>query len=44
MDPKKSQIDTTFGIPYDGDWMIGNKRININGDEKFTMVRPVYGL
>ena len=34
MDPKKSQIDTTFGIRYeDGDWMIGNKRIKINGDD-----------
>ena len=32
MDPKKFQIDKTFGIRYeDGDWMIGNKRIKING-------------
>ena len=34
MNPKKSQIDTTFGIRYeDGDWMICNKRIKINGDD-----------
>ena len=34
MDPRKSQIDTTFGIRYeDGNWMIGNKRIKINGDD-----------
>ena len=34
MDPKKSQIDTTFGIRYEnGVWMIGNKQIKINGDD-----------
>ena len=34
MDPKKSQIDTTFGVRYEnGVWMIGNKRITINGDD-----------
>jgi len=35
MDPKQSQIDKTFGIRFekrDG-WMIGNKHININGDD-----------
>ena len=42
MDPKKSQIDTTFGIRYeDGDWMIGNKRIKINGDD-ITIDGEVY--
>ena len=43
MDPKKSQIDTTFGIRYeDGDWMISNKRIKINGDD-ITIDGEVYG-
>ena len=42
MNPKKSQIDTTFGIRYeDGDWMIGNKRIKINGDD-ITIDGEVY--
>ena len=42
MDPKKSQIDITFGIRYeDGDWMIGNKRIKINGDD-ITIDGKVY--
>ena len=34
MDPKKYQIDTTFGIRYEnGVWMIGNKQIKIAGDD-----------
>ena len=42
MDPKKSQIDTTFGIRCEyGDWMIGNKRIKINGDD-ITIDGEVY--
>ena len=42
IDPKKSQIDTTFGIRFeDGDWMIGNKRIKINGDD-ITIDGEVY--
>ena len=42
MDPKKSQIDTTFGIRYeDGDWMISNKRIKIDGDN-ITIDGEVY--
>ena len=43
MDPKKSQIDTTFGIRYeDGDWMIGNKRIKINNGDDITIDGEVY--
>ena len=42
MDPKMSQIDTAFGIRYeDGDWMIGNKRIKIDGDD-ITINGDVY--
>ena len=42
MDPKKSQIDTTFGIrSEDGDWMICKKRIKIDGDD-ITIDGKVY--
>ena len=34
MDPKKFEIDTTFGIRYEnGVWMIGNKTVKIKGDD-----------
>ena len=43
MDPKKSQIDTTFGIRYeDGNWMIGNKQIKINNGDDITSDGEVY--
>ena len=42
MDPKKSQIETTFDIRYeDGDWIIGNKRSKIDGDD-ITIDGEVY--